>query len=38
MDLSNACGTLNHNLLIAKLHEYGFSMKALKGIKSYLYI
>ena len=36
MDLSKAFDTLNHNLLIAKLHAYGFSKEALKLIKSYL--
>ena len=36
MDLSKAFDTLNHDLLIAKLHAYGFSKKALILIKSYL--
>ena len=36
MDLSKAFDTLNHDLVIAKLHSYGFSMKALKLINSYL--
>ena len=36
MDLSKAFDTLNHDLLIAKLHAYGFSRNALKLIKSYL--
>ena len=36
MDLSKAFDTANHNLLIAKQQAYGFSMKALKLIKSYL--
>ena len=36
MDLSKAFDTLNHDLLIAKLHAYGFSKHALKLIKSYL--
>ena len=36
MDLSKAFDTVNHNLLIAKLQAYGFSMKALKLVKSYL--
>ena len=29
-------GTLNHNLLVAKLGPYGFNTKALYYIKSYL--
>jgi len=36
MDLSKAFDTINHNLLIAKLHAYGLSRSALKLIKSYL--
>ena len=36
MDLSKAFDTLNHDLLIAKLHAYGFSYSALSLIKSYL--
>ena len=36
MDLSKAFGTINHDLLIAKLHVYGFSKESLKLIKSYL--
>ena len=36
MDLSKAFDTLNHDLLIAKLHAYGFSKEALKLVKSYL--
>ena len=36
MDLSKAFDTLNHDLLIAKLHAYGFSRDALLLIKSYL--
>ena len=31
-----AFDTLNHDLLIAKLHAYGFSEKSLQLIKSYL--
>ena len=38
MDLSKAFDTLNHDLLIAKLHVYGFGSYALKLIKSYLLI
>ena len=36
MDLSKAFDTLNHELLIAKLHVYGFSRKSLKLVNSYL--
>ena len=36
MDLSKAFDTINHELLIAKLHAYGFSIKALELINSYL--
>ena len=36
MDLSKAFDTLHHDLLIAKLHAYGFDNSALKLIKSYL--
>ena len=36
MDLSKAFDTLDHDLLIAKLHAYGFSKNALRLIKSYL--
>ena len=36
MDLSKAFDTLNHDLLIAKLHDYGFNRNALILIKSYL--
>ena len=36
MDLSKAFDTLNHDLLIAKLHVYGFGSYALKLIKLYL--
>ena len=31
MDLSKALGTLNDDLLIAKLHAYGFSEESLKS-------
>ena len=36
MDLSKAFGTISHDLLIAKLHVYGFSKGSLKLITSYL--
>ena len=36
MDLSNAFDTINHKLLIAKLHAYGFSVEALELILNYL--
>ena len=36
MDVSMAFDTLNHNLLIAKLHPYGFQHDALKLLHSYL--
>ena len=36
MDLSKAFDCINHDLLIAKLHAYGFSIDSLKMIKDYL--
>ena len=36
IDLSKAFDTLNHDLLIAKLHAYGFTTASLKLIKSSL--
>ena len=36
MNLSKAFVTINHYLLIAKLHAYGFSKESLRLIKSYL--
>ena len=36
MDLSKAFDTIKHELLIAKLHAYGFSRSALELIHSYL--
>ena len=35
-DLSKAFDCLNHDLLLAKLHAYGFSIDALKFLRSYL--
>ena len=36
MDLSKAFGTLNHNLLLAKLKTYGANLNTASFIKSYL--
>ena len=36
MALSKAFDTLNHDLLIAKLHAYSFDIKTLKLLHSYL--
>ena len=36
MDLSKAFDTINHQLLLAKSHAYGFSKQALDIICSYL--
>ena len=36
MGLSKAFHTINYELLIAKLHAYGFSTDALKLIFSYI--
>ena len=35
-DLSKAFNCINHELLIAKLHAYGFSLESLTFIQSYL--
>ena len=37
LDLSKAFDTLNHDLLIAKLHAYDFQYDALKLLHSYLF-
>ena len=36
LDLSKAFDTINHELLIAKMYAYGFSLDALKIVHSYL--
>ena len=36
MDLSKALDTINHELLIAKLHAYGVDKKSLVLINDYL--
>ena len=36
MDLSKAFDTINHELLIAKLHAYGFNKESLELILDYL--
>ena len=36
MDLSKAFDSMNHGLLIAKLHAYGLSIEALELIQNYL--
>ena len=36
MDLSKTFDTMNYELLIAKLHAYGFSIEALEVLLSYL--
>lgn len=37
LDLSKAFDTINHNILISKLHMYGLSKKSVNLIASYLY-
>ena len=36
MDLSQAFNTINYDLLITKLHAYGFEKNALDLVHSYL--
>ena len=36
LDLSKAFDTINHELLIAKMYAYGFSLDSLKIVHSYL--
>ena len=36
MDLSKLFDTINHELLIAKLHAYGFNKESLELILDYL--
>ena len=36
MDLSRAFDTINHDLLLAKLKTYGFSLNAVELMGSYL--
>ena len=36
IDLSKACDTINHDLLVAKLGAYGFDTASLKLMRSYL--
>ena len=36
MDLLKAFGSLNHEILIAKLHTYGFNRDSIKLVNDYL--
>ena len=36
MNLFKAFGTINHELLLPKLHAYGFNKDVLKGVYNYL--
>ena len=36
MDLSKSSDTINYDLLLLRLHAYGFTNKSLRMIKSYL--
>ncbi len=36
MDLSKAFDTLDHDLLLAKLHAYGMNIKSVELIRNYL--
>ena len=38
LDLSKAYDTLNHDLLIAKLHAYGESLKLIKSYLTYFFL